>query len=59
MFITNKTIISFEIPRECDSMRKFREENDMDSWREIGDSNHITFIHEEYFQISVQGGEVI
>lgn len=53
MFITNKTIITFEVPRECDSMRKFMEENDMDSWREVGDSNHIIFIHEEYFKISV------
>lgn len=53
MFITNKTIISFKTPQEDEEMRKFRDGNDMDSWREIGDSNYITFIHEEHFEISI------
>lgn len=51
MFITNKTIVSFHPVDEYEKMLTFKEQNNMDEWKEYISTVSITFIREETVEV--------
>lgn len=57
MFLTNKTIITFEPIKEKRIMEKFVEDNDMSEWREYPSTVGITFVREIRLKLDYEEGE--
>ncbi len=49
MWITSKTIITFLLPEEYETMQSFIRDNDMSEWERQEDSRGITFVKVEYY----------
>lgn len=57
MFLTNKTILTFDPVREKDVMEKFIAENDMTEWREYQSTVGFTFVREIRLSLEYERGE--
>lgn len=57
MFLTNKTILTFEPIKEKDVMEKFLQENDMTEWQEHPSTVGITFVREIRLSLDFKRGE--
>ena len=51
MFITNKTIVSFHPVDEYEKILTFKEQNNMDEWKEYVSTVSTTFIREETVEV--------
>lgn len=56
MFLTNKTIITFEPIKEKRIMEKFVEDNDMTEWREYPSTVGNTFVREIRLSLEYEEG---
>ena len=57
MFLTNRTVITFDPIKECDVMNKFMKDNDMTEWREYPSTVGITFVREIRLSLGYERGE--
>ena len=57
MFLTNKTILTFDPIKEKNVMEKFIEDNDMTEWREYPSTVGITFVREIILSLDCVKGE--
>ena len=55
MWITSKTIITFLLPEEFETMQAFVRDNDMSEWERQEDTRGITFVKVQYY--SAEGKE--
>ena len=51
MFITTKTIVSFDPVKEYEQIQTFKEQNKMDEWRKYESTVSTTFIREETVEV--------
>ena len=54
MFITNKTIISFHPVDEYEKIMTFKEQNNLDEWKEYISTVSITFIRKETIEVKCE-----
>ena len=57
MFLTNKTILTFDPIKENYVMEKFMKDNDMTEWREYPSTVGITFVREIRLSLGYERGE--
>lgn len=57
MFLTNKTICTFDPIKEKHIIEKFMEDNDMTEWREYPSTVGITFVREIMLSLGYERGE--
>ena len=57
VFLTNKTILTFDPIKEKDVMEKFMKDNDMTEWREYPSTVGITFVREIRLSLGYGRGE--
>ena len=57
MFLTNKTILTFDPTKEKYVMDKFMKDNDMTEWREHTSTVGITFVREIWRSLDYEEGE--
>lgn len=57
MFLTNKTIVTFDPVNEKHVMEKFMEDNDMSEWTVHPSTVGITFVREIWHLLSYERGE--
>ncbi len=56
MYLTNKTIITFNLPDEYEAQNKFIKTQDMSKWAVHEGSQGITYVHEDRYIIDVRKG---
>jgi len=57
MFLTNKTILTFDPIKENYVMEKFMQDNDMTEWRKYTSTVGITFVREIRLFLGYEKGE--
>ena len=57
MFLTNKTILTFDPTKEKHVIEKFMQDNDMTEWREYPSTVGITFVREIRLLLGYEEGE--
>ena len=57
MFLTNKTVLTFDPIKEKDVMEKFAADNDMTEWREYPSTVGISFVREIRLSLDYGRGE--
>lgn len=51
MWITTKTIITFDPIKECERIKQFMKKNNMNEWREYPSTVSTTFVNERTYFI--------
>lgn len=51
MFITVKSMITFQLPKEVNALNVFRATNNMDEWSEYLSTGGVTYTHSSLYSI--------
>ncbi len=55
MYVTNRTVITFELPNEWEEAQKFAEEHP--TWQRSEDTQWINYSSEDHYRADVKGAE--